>query len=241
MEYRRGRSLMERWTPVLSPNSLGLERVKRARQAERTISSKANNTSCKSSFLERCAHAATPFLSSSLEDDFSVSSSLGLIARAHTHTRVRLLSFLSYSLFSPFPFSISSIVHLSPLFPFRLWRKTNLSITFLDRFRGKLEGKRKKKNLTISFNSRLSKAHCRRRRRRRSWKLFQQKLPITERRGKDIPAREKAGIPTVRVNGWVGLFFFFFFPGKICLHANVFLCFLPSFLLFRSLIETRLG
>lgn len=104
MEYRRGRSLMERWTAVLSPNSLGLERVKRARQAERTISSKANNTSCKSSFLERCAHAATPFLSSSLEDDFSVSSSLGLIARAHTHTHVRLLSFLSYSLFSPFSF-----------------------------------------------------------------------------------------------------------------------------------------
>lgn len=147
MEYRRGRSLMERWTAVLSPNSLGLERVKRARQAERTISSKANNTSCKSSFLERCAHAATPFLSSSLEDDFSVSSSLGLIARAHTHTRVRLLSFLSYSLFSPFPFSISSIVHLSPPSPFRLWRKTNLSITFFDRFRGKLEGKRKKKKI----------------------------------------------------------------------------------------------
>lgn len=136
---------MERWTAVLSPNSLGLERVKRARQAERTISSKANNTSCKSSFLERCAHAATPFLSSSLEDDFSVSSSLGLIARAHTHTRVRLLSFLSYSLFSPFPFSISSIVHLSPPSPFVCEEKRIFRLLFWIDFVESWRGKEKKK------------------------------------------------------------------------------------------------
>lgn len=159
---------MERWTAVLSPNSLGLERVKRARQAERTISSKANNTSCKSSFLERCAHAATPFLSSSLEDDFSVSSSLGLIARAHTHTRsssivsivFSLLSFSFFNLFdrSPFP---------SPSLPFSFVKKNESFDYFFRQISWKVGGeKKKKKNLTISFNSRLSKAHCRRRRRR---------------------------------------------------------------------------
>lgn len=132
---------MERWTAVLSPNSLGLERVKRARQAERTISSKANNTSCKSSFLERCAHAATPFLSSSLEDDFSVSSSLGLIARARTHTRsssivsivFSLLSFSFFNLFdrSPFPSPSPFVCEEKRIFRLLFW------IDFVESWRGK--------------------------------------------------------------------------------------------------------
>lgn len=139
---------MERWTAVLSPNSLGLERVKRARQAERTISSKANNTSCKSSFLERCAHAATPFLSSSLEDDFSVSSSLGLIARAHTHTRSSSIVSIVFSLLSFFLFqslrSFTFPLSLPPLFVCEEKRIFRLlfSIDFVESWRGKEKKKK---------------------------------------------------------------------------------------------------